>query len=67
MTGSINVNKCVNQSFEVAIKDGVTILADKGAKIDTVEKITYNDNLIDKIDINNKKIYIKDIKGLFDN
>lgn len=38
MTGSINVNKCVNQSFEVAIKDGVTILADKGAKIDTVEK-----------------------------
>ena len=27
--------------------------------------IPYNDNLIDKIDINNKKIYIKDIKGLF--
>ena len=29
--------------------------------------IPYNDNLIDKIDINNKKIYIKDIKGLFNN
>lgn len=28
--------------------------------------IPYNDNLIDKIDINNKKIYIKDIKGLFE-
>ena len=27
--------------------------------------IPYNDNLIDKIDINDKKIYIKDIKGLF--
>lgn len=29
--------------------------------------IPYNDNLIDKIDINNKTIYIKDIKGLFNN
>ena len=28
--------------------------------------IPYNDNLIDKIDIDNKKIFIKDIKGLFD-
>lgn len=28
--------------------------------------IPYNDNLIDKIEINTKKIYIKDIKGLFD-
>ena len=28
--------------------------------------IQYNDNLIDKIDINDKKIYIKDIKGLFE-
>lgn len=27
--------------------------------------IPYNKNIIDKIDINNKKIYIKDIKGLF--
>lgn len=27
--------------------------------------IPYNDNIIDKIDIDNKKIYIKDIKGLF--
>lgn len=27
--------------------------------------IPYNDNVIEKIDINNKKIYIKDIKGLF--
>lgn len=27
--------------------------------------IPYNDNLIDKIDINDKKVYIKDIKGLF--
>ena len=28
--------------------------------------IPYNDSLIDKIDINDKKIYIKDIKGLFE-
>ena len=28
--------------------------------------IPYNDNLIYKIDINDKKIYIKDIKGLFE-
>ena len=28
--------------------------------------IPYNDNLIDNIDINNKKVYIKDIDGLFD-
>lgn len=28
--------------------------------------IPYNDNLIDKININDKKIYIKDIKGLFE-
>lgn len=28
--------------------------------------IPYNDNLIDKIDIKDKKIYIKDIKGLFE-
>ena len=28
--------------------------------------IPYNDNIIDKIDIINKRIYIKDIKGLFD-
>ena len=27
--------------------------------------IPYNDNMIEKIDIDNKKIYIKDIKGLF--
>lgn len=29
--------------------------------------IPYNNNLIDKIDVNSRKIYIKDIKGLFDN
>lgn len=28
--------------------------------------IPYNDNMIDKIDLNDKKIYIKDIKGLFE-
>ena len=28
--------------------------------------IPNNQNIIDKIDINNKRIYIKDIKGLFD-
>ena len=27
--------------------------------------IPYNDNMIEKIDIYNRKIYIKDIKGLF--
>lgn len=38
-------------------------------KIDTDNKyylIPYNYNLIDRIDINNKKIYIKSIEGLFD-
>lgn len=38
-------------------------------KIDTNNKyylIPYNYNLIDKIDINDKKIYIKNIDGLFD-
>lgn len=28
--------------------------------------LPYNNNIIEKIDINNKKIYIKNIKGLFD-
>lgn len=28
--------------------------------------IPYNDNIVDKIDINNKRVYIKGIKGLFD-
>lgn len=28
--------------------------------------IPYNDNLVDKIDISNKNVYIKDIDGLFD-
>lgn len=27
--------------------------------------IPYNENIIDKVDIENKKLYIKDIKGLF--
>ena len=34
---------------------------------DKIYLVPYNDNLIDKIDIDNKKIFIKDIKGLFDN
>lgn len=45
ITGSININKCVNETFDVSIKDKVTILADKGAKVDTIEKISYNENL----------------------
>lgn len=32
---------------------------------DTEYLIPYNDNLIEKIDMQSKKIYIKDIKGLF--
>ena len=43
--------------------DKMTLFVIKG---DKEYLIPYNDNLIDKIDIDNKKIYIKDIKGLFD-
>ena len=43
--------------------DKTSLLVIKG---DKEYLIPYNDNMIDKIDIDNKKIYIKDIKGLFE-
>ena len=43
--------------------DKTCLLVIKGDDKDYL--IPYNDNMIEKIDINNKNIYIKDIKGLF--
>ena len=43
--------------------DKTTLLVVKND--DKEHLIPYNENIIEKIDINNKKIYIKDIKGLF--
>lgn len=42
--------------------DKTSLLVIKG---DKEYLIPYNNNMIDRIDINDKKIYIKDIKGLF--
>ncbi|MBQ8193033.1 MAG: 16S rRNA processing protein RimM [Bacilli bacterium] len=44
--------------------DKTTLFNIKGNSKEYV--IPYNDNLIDKIDIENNEIYIKDIKGLFE-
>lgn len=44
--------------------DKTTLLVIKN--MDKEHLIPYNDNIIDKIDIKNKKIFIKDIKGLFE-
>lgn len=46
LTGSVKINKSINKEAEVLIKDDVTILSEKGKKLDTLEKITYDENLI---------------------
>lgn len=45
LIGDVQVSKCVNKKHRVLVKDDVTILTDKGVKFDTLEKITYNENL----------------------
>lgn len=64
LTGDVKINKSINKEAQVLIKDDVTILSDKGAKFDTLEKITYYENLtapmsngdtIGKIEIFNKE------------
>ena len=52
--GIINNKKRYNKTVILVIKNN-----------DKEYLIPYNKNIIDKIDINNKKIYIKDINGLF--
>ncbi len=60
----IKVNKCVGKKQQVIIKDDISILSDKGAKLDTIEKITFDDNIcaplnisdaVGKIEIFNKE------------
>lgn len=46
LTGNVDINKSVNKEAQALIKNDVTILSDKGTKFDTLEKITYNDNLV---------------------
>lgn len=44
--GDVTINKSINNDSQAIIKDDVTILSDKGAKFDTLERITYDENLI---------------------
>lgn len=46
LTGDVRINKNVDKEAQVLIKDDITILSDKGAKFDTLEKITYNEELV---------------------
>lgn len=43
--GDVTINKSINNDSQAIIKDDVTILSDKGAKFDTLERITYDENL----------------------
>ena len=45
VAGDVTINKSINNDSLVIIKDDVTILSDKGAKFDTLERITYDENL----------------------
>ena len=45
VAGDVTINKSINNDSQVIIKDDVTILSDKGAKFDTLERITYDENL----------------------
>ena len=45
VAGDVTINKSINNDSLVIIKDDVTILLDKGAKFDTLERITYDENL----------------------
>jgi len=51
--------------FNIERYDKTSLLVIKDEDKDKEYLIPYNDNMIEKIDINNKIIYIKDIKGLF--
>ena len=64
VAGDVTINKSINNDSQVIIKDDVTILSDKGAKFDTLERITYDENLtapisngdtLGKIEIFNKE------------
>lgn len=55
-------NKGIVSNIERYEKTTLLVVKNK----DKEHLIPYNDNIIDKIDIKNKKIYIKDIKGLFE-
>ena len=55
-------NKGIVSDIERYEKTTLLVVKNK----DKEHLIPYNDNIIDKIDIKNKKIYIKDIKGLFE-
>lgn len=46
VVGDIGINKCVNKTPQVTIKDDITILSEKGTKFETIEKITYEESLI---------------------
>lgn len=45
VAGDVTINKSINNDSQAIIKDDVTILSDKGAKFDTLERITYDENL----------------------
>ena len=46
ITGELNINKNINKTVQITTADDVALLADKGSKIDVIDKITYNDNII---------------------
>jgi len=56
-----NNEKGIVKDIERYDKTSLLVIKDN----DKEHLIPYNENIIEKIDINNKKIYIKDIKGLF--
>lgn len=43
---NITVNKNIGNTYETQIKDDVSVLVSKGEKIDMINKITYNQNII---------------------
>lgn len=64
ITGSININKSINKPVNAIIENNIDILKNKGEKLETIEKTTYNYNLmapiksktsIGKIEIFNKE------------
>lgn len=42
---NISVNKNIGKTYETKIKDDVSVLVNKGEKIDMIDKITYNENI----------------------
>ena len=43
---NITVNKNIENTYETQIKDDISVLVNKGEKIDMINKITYNENII---------------------